>query len=58
VYEVGDDELILPDNEKGEAKVDALGRLQGGGFRRVQAELTVRPGVQSDHFYLGHSKES
>ena len=30
-YEVGDDEIILPDNGKGDAKVDAEGRLLGGG---------------------------
>lgn len=29
-YTVGDDELILPDDPKGEAKVDADGKLLGG----------------------------
>ncbi|KAK8864469.1 hypothetical protein IAR55_001719 [Kwoniella newhampshirensis] len=29
-YKVGDDELILPDDDKGETKVDAEGRLLGG----------------------------
>ena len=30
-YEIGDDEVILPDDEKGAAKVDEEGRLLGGG---------------------------
>ncbi|WRT66445.1 uncharacterized protein IL334_003403 [Kwoniella shivajii] len=29
-YKVGDDEVILPDDVKGDTKVDAEGRLQGG----------------------------
>jgi chromatin structure-remodeling complex protein RSC7 len=29
-YTVGDDELILPDDPKGDTKVDAEGRLLGG----------------------------
>jgi hypothetical protein len=31
-YTVGDDELILPDDEKGDTKIDPLGRLLGGEF--------------------------
>jgi chromatin structure-remodeling complex protein RSC7 len=29
-YTVGDDELVLPDDPKGDIKVDAEGRLLGG----------------------------
>lgn len=29
-YTVGDDELVLPDDPKGDTKVDAEGRLLGG----------------------------
>ncbi|ORX36579.1 chromatin remodelling complex Rsc7/Swp82 subunit-domain-containing protein [Kockovaella imperatae] len=29
-YTLGDDEVELPDNEKGDAKIDSLGRLTGG----------------------------
>ncbi|OCF38702.1 hypothetical protein I317_07509 [Kwoniella heveanensis CBS 569] len=29
-YKVGDDEVVLPDDPKGDTKVDAEGRLQGG----------------------------
>ena len=34
-YVVGDDELILPDNEKGDTKIDADGRLLGGREYKV-----------------------
>ena len=38
-YVVGDDEVELPDDDKGEAKVDKEGRLLGGTFRdRLYAE--------------------
>ena len=29
-YEIGDDELLLPNDEKGDTKVDDEGRLLGG----------------------------
>ena len=29
-YMIGDDEVILPDDEKGNSKVDEAGRLLGG----------------------------
>ena len=29
-YDIGDDEVILPDDEKGSTKVDKEGRLLGG----------------------------
>lgn len=35
-YIAADDELILPDNEKGDAKVDAEGRLLGGRTYKLQ----------------------
>lgn len=31
-YTIGDDELELPDDDKGETKVDKEGRLLGGEF--------------------------
>lgn len=31
-YEVGDDELVIPDDEKGDTKIDERGQLLGGQF--------------------------
>jgi chromatin structure-remodeling complex protein RSC7 len=37
-YNIGDDELELPDDPKGDTKVDAEGRLQGGKSSNVVGE--------------------
>lgn len=60
-YNIGDDELELPDDPKGDTKVDAQGRLLGGECSALTILLQClqwcsytksRPRIQTRHIYL------
>jgi hypothetical protein len=59
-YTAMNDELSIPDDPKGDTKVDAWGKLSGGQSPSSQSaqipRLTARPRIQSVHLLLRRSR--
>lgn len=65
VYQIRDDEIVLPDDPRGEMKIDSYGNLLGGSSPSTQTHLLFeanisfdRPTVESAHLYLTLAAES